>query len=754
MTNGTMKDLVLIKPAPHIQSDKKAVALIEQLANEFQKLAQSKLMALRQEELEDLLRSTNADLASHAFVDECKGLLLGEIPNPDHAMTTRFEEILDQMRRQLHGTITSLSIETRLAQEVLPPSATISQLLVGGETQAYRQAGSSPSSSNSIEADGTRQAKRSPVSAPPTTPQAVFQEGQRQKRSRKQKRKRHQRTALTDVNVLTNKHIPSYVISTLSKGLNYIPESKVAPQVVLREFDSALVSMRQIAAKNLLSNKLFGPFCALRTFRDAMADEINRGRAHHNSNVKNTTTFLKEHKLIALPADKNLGMTIMDADWYTIMVEKHLSDTSLYRPEAHGPHVQACLNHLESILRKQRCYVELKSLIPKQDSWIAPEFYMLPKLHKTPPGMRPIVPSHSWITTPASKWLDKILQPILSKFHWVVKGTYEVVDRLESFQIMDPDCIIVTADVESMYTNIDIDEGVGIIETILREHGLVDSRFIALILKWVLQNNYFTFRGNWYKQIKGTAMGTNVAPVYANLVLVFYERLWQKHSCWPKCYYRFIDDIFFVVRSNLGHHGLIAISESMNRTSSSFKFTFQQSMTGAPFLDLYIMKDKSFTERWKLSYRLYDKPTNKHLYTSPDSYHPFHQMFSWLTGENIRILRNSSSYESFNTAIEEFKDSLRRRQYPEGMIERFVCYGYSDRARFLFEPIKYRKLHRPVIGVHNIQGREELVKYLRHAVGYLKLLFGSRIPDILIVTYKGRTLLDEARATNKEILHE
>ena len=35
-------------------------------------------------------------------------------------------------------------------------------------------------------------------------------------------------------------------------------------------------------------------------------------------------------------------------------------------------------------------------------------------------------------------------------------------------------------------------------------------------LKLVLENNHFFFDNNYFLQIKGTAMGTKVAPTYAN----------------------------------------------------------------------------------------------------------------------------------------------------------------------------------------------------------------------------------------------
>ena len=50
-----------------------------------------------------------------------------------------------------------------------------------------------------------------------------------------------------------------------------------------------------------------------------------------------------------------------------------------------------------------------------------------------------------------------------------------------------------------------------------------------------------------YKQIDGTAMGTSVAPPFANLFLFILERiLLLKYKEYILFYKRYIDDIFFI----------------------------------------------------------------------------------------------------------------------------------------------------------------------------------------------------------------
>ena len=66
-------------------------------------------------------------------------------------------------------------------------------------------------------------------------------------------------------------------------------------------------------------------------------------------------------------------------------------------------------------------------------------------------------------------------------------------------------------------------------------------------IQHVLDNNYFTFEGQCYKQVHGTAMGTPMAPAAANLFMGRLERKILENSpvtLTQNQWKRFIDDIF------------------------------------------------------------------------------------------------------------------------------------------------------------------------------------------------------------------
>ena len=92
---------------------------------------------------------------------------------------------------------------------------------------------------------------------------------------------------------------------------------------------------------------------------------------------------------------------------------------------------------------------------------------------------------------------------------------------------------LVSFDIVSLYSNIPHDLGLEAISFWLDKYPeLIANRynkaFITEALKIVLENNIFSFNNNYFKQIKGTAMGTKVAPTYATLVLAFLEEKMYK----------------------------------------------------------------------------------------------------------------------------------------------------------------------------------------------------------------------------------
>ena len=81
----------------------------------------------------------------------------------------------------------------------------------------------------------------------------------------------------------------------------------------------------------------------------------------------------------------------------------------------------------------------------------------------------------------------------------------------------------------------------------VNNYGEYKRTTVLEFMKLVFTCNNLTFQGNHYIQQTGTAMGTRMAPTYANLYMgLLEEQLLEQTTLKPLVWFRFIDDIFFL----------------------------------------------------------------------------------------------------------------------------------------------------------------------------------------------------------------
>ena len=150
--------------------------------------------------------------------------------------------------------------------------------------------------------------------------------------------------------------------------------------------------------------------------------------------------------------------------------------------------------------------------------------------------------------------------------------------------------------------------------------------FIIRSLEIILNSNAFEFNDNVYKQCKGTAIGTKVAPTYATLVLGYlgeklYNILETKYDVSFTEYIknnfkRFLDDWFIIWENDID---IQDFHTCLNSLHPSIQFTMEISEMSIPFLDIMITLEDT-----EITTDLYYKPTNTHNYLDFLSCHPKH----------------------------------------------------------------------------------------------------------------------------------
>ena len=338
------------------------------------------------------------------------------------------------------------------------------------------------------------------------------------------------------------------------------------------------------------------------------------------------------------------------------------------------------------------------------------QFYHIPKIHKSlenPPG-RPIVSGIGGPTEKLSRLVDHWLQPVVQRLPSYLKDSTHLLQTIkvwnETLAPLPETTLIVTIDVVALYPSIPIEEVTPAIISALesnRPDNIPGNTILTKIVEHVLKNNVLTFDDKVYRQIKGTAMGTPMAPTIANIFMGQLEKQLLNTSPWTiskEFWRRFIDDIFI-----LWHHGEENLKEFMkwiNNQHDSIKFTANYGKENIPYLDvsLSIIDGHIQTD-------LYKKPTDTNMILPFNSSHPRHCLRAIPYGQCLRLRRICSTDTSFRKRCDELLKNLRNRGYPKELvqnaIEKVSSKSRNEVLEYKSNNIKHSTNRVPIIITHN-----------------------------------------------------
>ena len=267
------------------------------------------------------------------------------------------------------------------------------------------------------------------------------------------------------------------------------------------------------------------------------------------SMIRNGIRDLKAMEIVIKQADKNLGLVPIRGDIYAAMIRKWLAAPSFARVDTF-PHVDI-LRRIENTIRYTRAISAEEKEQWLEQATLATEacpFYVTPKIHKKQAlGSRPISATHSYMLAPLSKALTAVLLREQAKFTGITQDTRSFVRYIEEFHCTSP-FVFLTYDVEACYPSIDLNDAI----KTLRDNLVVmrqNNDFWTKILQLVMFNNYVSHGDKLFRQMIGTATGTQVAPPFANLYLFFkYREVLSDPTILLQ--QRFIDDGFVLVSSS------------------------------------------------------------------------------------------------------------------------------------------------------------------------------------------------------------
>lgn len=407
--------------------------------------------------------------------------------------------------------------------------------------------------------------------------------------------------------------------------------------------------------------------------------------------------FMLEQDYLAMITDKNLGIAVIPRSWYHQEMLKHLSDETVYFKRESIPYasIHRSIIELDTHLLPSD-QEEFIRLGPYED--VPPKFYGIPKIHKNPWAIRPILPSHKWITAHVSKIVDHHLQPFLSLFPWIVRSTKEFLQKASNINVANKKNLrLLTGDVKSMYTNIPIIGCQKALRKLLSEHPEMISPTLAdLVLRMLLLVNtssWFEYHNQIYWQNKGLAMGTPCAPTVANLYMAIFEaeRL-ARNDKRLLCYYRYIDDIFAIARCYKTPGGTILPTPATYIAyAPGLQVNWKINEFTLPFLDtrvsLHPKSDRIVTS-------LYEKNLNHFQYIPWNSAHPKNVKRGFVKAELLRFRMICSDQEAFDAAKQQLFHHLRARGYPVKVLQTWFQMVKWSSIRF---PLKRAQPDAPLL---------------------------------------------------------
>jgi hypothetical protein len=450
---------------------------------------------------------------------------------------------------------------------------------------------------------------------------------------------------------------------------------------------------------------------------------VDRNNRSVDVESKDALEWCFDNDILVKPTDKNLGTALVSTVWYESKVSAFILNNKGYNLISEDEARTLTTRTVRRV--RDLCYNDsttgafsgnlsrfLGSRLPPppqaddgsmlDDDWEAlivnlPIFNGLPKIHKSPWGVRPVIPCHSVVQGPVSEFLSVILKTLLADHPQILTSTKELVHNLETSvrdklsRLTAPEwrgnVYICTADIEGFYTNVPISDCEAKLEDLVYQHfgdrtrqSRVKADFVKKLFS--IQQDDLVFRakvnGTWeyVRQVDGLAMGMSAAPDIANLYAAWYERrLPVEFTRKMILFKRYIDDIICVVYAD----SLSQCEQTLGLYNiPGLKLNWEISETNAVFLDLDIWRSPHSRDH-RLKYRPYRKPLNNF------------ERLPWCTGHSLQLLRGAfksevhrfavASWSShiYNEELVWLKDLYISRGYPPATVMNWIK-GSKDNA--------------------------------------------------------------------------
>ena len=260
-----------------------------------------------------------------------------------------------------------------------------------------------------------------------------------------------------------------------------------------------------------------------------------------------------------------------------------------------------------------------------------------------------------------------ILKPLLATFPAHLESSYELIDAINR---VPPDVLLahpypISLDVNALYTSVPPGEAIqAVLDHIDNEHVSLplNSRHIAAILEVILNNTFFTFNDQTYRQVSGLPMGSSISGL---LAITFMNRLENGPltNCRVALYKRYVDDCCLLTTDRTEAEKILNV---MNQQHNNIRFDLElpNSDGELSLLDFSV----KITQEGKASFDFFQKAAKKPLFVNYSSALPTTTKRAIVRNEVNRICARSSVQSDRDSNIRRFRNVLKLNDYPPDFI--------------------------------------------------------------------------------------
>ena len=283
------------------------------------------------------------------------------------------------------------------------------------------------------------------------------------------------------------------------------------------------------------------------------------------------TNYLKDfhEHYVLVPADKaSNNVLIVCKKYYLDVVLRELDNSDCSDQQTYTP----CSLDVDGIVREHLAFMVRHDLRVHDKMQQLPAFYWLPKMHKNPIGSRFIAASSACTTKPLSQLLTVCLKAVTNHFKeycegifrrtrvncfWIIDNSIQVLKQLEKLNKARRADHFDSFDFSTLYTNIPHDlllQNIGLL--VSEAYRIRGATFLTTTdkneaywtntpsakgyninedtlleqIRFLVDNIYIQVGNRTFRQTIGIPMGTDCAPLLANLFLFHYEFKFMKEA--------------------------------------------------------------------------------------------------------------------------------------------------------------------------------------------------------------------------------